>query len=206
MLIVFEIAPETNGWTAPTMRRCPSALIERCPALGCSAQSNTGRCSSRSALPSMVPLAATCSVIRSISSFGYPRLASVGATARFTILIWPPPTSRLYFVRATSGSMPVVSQSIMKLMVPVGAITLACALRYPCSVPSVSARSQASRARCASPVGTPGACVGSSETRASASFSAALRCAAITSSMLSRLEFHSVNGPPQSRAMTADCA
>ena len=28
-----------------------------------------------------------------------------------------------------SGSMPVVSQSIMKLIVPVGAITVACELR-----------------------------------------------------------------------------
>src|SRR2546430_647342 len=35
----------------------------------------------------------------------------------------PPPTSFLYFTRARSGSMPVVSQSIMKPMVPVGAST-----------------------------------------------------------------------------------
>ena len=37
----------------------------------------------------------------------------------------PPPTSRLYLTSAMSGSMPVVSQSIMKPMVPVGASTVA---------------------------------------------------------------------------------
>jgi len=34
-----------------------------------------------------------------------------------TILIMPPPTSFLYLMSARSGSMPVVSQSIMKPMV-----------------------------------------------------------------------------------------
>ena len=47
----------------------------------------------------------------------------------FTILIMPPPTSFLYFTSARSGSMPVVSQSIMKPMVPVGARTVTCELR-----------------------------------------------------------------------------
>ncbi len=37
-----------------------------------------------------------------------------------TILIVPPPTSFLYLTRARSGSTPVVSQSIMKPIVPVG--------------------------------------------------------------------------------------
>ena len=46
-----------------------------------------------------------------------------------TILMTPPPTSFLYFTSARSGSMPVVSQSIMKPMVPVGAITVVWALR-----------------------------------------------------------------------------
>ena len=46
-----------------------------------------------------------------------------------TILIMPPPTSFLYFTSARSGSMPVVSQSIMKPMVPVGARTVTWALR-----------------------------------------------------------------------------
>ena len=42
----------------------------------------------------------------------------------------PPPTSFLYFTSAMSGSTPVVSQSIMKAIVPVGASTVACELRY----------------------------------------------------------------------------
>ena len=41
----------------------------------------------------------------------------------------PPPTSRFDLTSEKSGSMPVVSQSIMKLIVPVGAITTAWALR-----------------------------------------------------------------------------
>ena len=36
----------------------------------------------------------------------------------------PPPTSFLNLISASSGSMPVVSQSIMKPMVPVGARTV----------------------------------------------------------------------------------
>src|SRR5947207_899180 len=34
----------------------------------------------------------------------------------------PPPTSFLYLIRARSGSIPVVSQSMRKLIVPVGAL------------------------------------------------------------------------------------
>ena len=49
-------------------------------------------------------------------------------------------------MRAMSGSMPVVSQSIMKPMVPVGASTVAWPLRKPCSVPTAMASSQAPRA------------------------------------------------------------
>ncbi len=37
--------------------------------------------------------------------------------------------SFLNFTRAKSGSMPVVSQSMTRPIVPVGAITVACALR-----------------------------------------------------------------------------
>ena len=54
---------------------------------------------------------------------------SACGTVLLTILMTPPPTSFLYFTSARSGSMPVVSQSIMKPMVPVGAITVTCALR-----------------------------------------------------------------------------
>ena len=50
-------------------------------------------------------------------------------TVVFTIFIRPPSTSFLYLTRAMSGSTPVVSQSIMNPIVPVGASTVACALR-----------------------------------------------------------------------------
>ena len=43
----------------------------------------------------------------------------------------PPPTSFFDFTSPRSGSMPVVSQSIMRPMVPVGASTVAWALRTP---------------------------------------------------------------------------
>ena len=66
----------------------------------------------------------------------------------------PPPTSFLNFTRARSGSTPVVSQSIMKPMVPVGASTVAWALRNPCSAPSITTRSQHSWAARASGSGT----------------------------------------------------
>ena len=45
-----------------------------------------------------------------------------------------------------SGSMPVVSQSIMKLIVPVGASTVAWALRKPKRRPLTSTSSQSCRA------------------------------------------------------------
>ncbi len=48
---------------------------------------------------------------------------------RLTIVISPPPTSFFDFTSEKSGSTPVVSQSIMKLIVPVGASTVACAFR-----------------------------------------------------------------------------
>jgi hypothetical protein len=57
---------------------------------------------------------------------------SAEGTVELTILIMPPPTSFLYFTRASSGSTPVVSQSIMNPMVPVGASTVTCELRKPC--------------------------------------------------------------------------
>jgi hypothetical protein len=54
---------------------------------------------------------------------------SAPGTVWLTICMEPPPTSFLNFTSARSGSMPVVSQSIIRPMVPVGASTLACALR-----------------------------------------------------------------------------
>jgi hypothetical protein len=65
-------------------------------------------------------------------------------TVWFTICIEPPPTSFLNFTNEKSGSTPVVSQSIMKPMVPVGASTLACALRQPCSSPTARHRAHSS--------------------------------------------------------------
>ena len=69
------------------------------------------------------------------------RLAAPAGTVLLTIFSMPPPASCLYFTRAMSGSMPVVSQSIRKLIVPVGASTVAWALRKPCSRPAASTSS-----------------------------------------------------------------
>ena len=52
-----------------------------------------------------------------------------------TICMEPPPTSFLNLTSEKSGSIPVVSQSIMKPMVPVGASTEAWALRQPLVAP-----------------------------------------------------------------------
>ena len=55
------------------------------------------------------------------------------------ILKYPPPANFLNLTRAKSGSIPVVSQSITSPMVPVGAITVTCALRYPYFSPNFTA-------------------------------------------------------------------
>jgi hypothetical protein len=59
----------------------------------------------------------------------YPRHTRARSTEALTILKYPPPASFLNFTSAKSGSMPVVSQSMRSPMVPVGASTVACALR-----------------------------------------------------------------------------
>ena len=65
-------------------------------------------------------------------------------TVWLTMDMVPPPTSFFVFTRPRSGSTPVVSQSMSRPMVPVGARTLAWALRTPyCSAIS-TALSQAS--------------------------------------------------------------
>ncbi len=69
-------------------------------------------------------------------------------------MISPPPTSFFDLTSEKSGSTPVVSQSIMKLIVPVGASTVACALRYPFTSPRSSASSQACRAAPSRSAGT----------------------------------------------------
>ena len=56
-------------------------------------------------------------------------MSSAIGTVRLTIVISPPPTSFFDFTSEKSGSTPVVSQSIMKLIVPVGASTVACVFR-----------------------------------------------------------------------------
>src|SRR5947209_14391590 len=81
-------------------------------------------------------------MIASICGAVYPSFFSAIGTVWLTIFINPPPTSFLYLTSAMSGSTPVVSQSIMKPMVPVGASTVACALRYPNSSPRLTASSQ----------------------------------------------------------------
>ena len=75
------------------------------------------------------------STIASVVSVAYPSLVSARGTVWLTICIDPPPTSFLNFTSEKSGSMPVVSQSIMKPIVPVGASTEACAFRQPCLAP-----------------------------------------------------------------------
>ena len=57
-----------------------------------------------------------------------------------TIDIVPPPTSFFILTRPRSGSMPVVSQSIIRPIVPVGASTDAWLLRTPNSLPSANRR------------------------------------------------------------------
>src|ERR1700738_4037043 len=68
------------------------------------------------------------------------------------ILKYPPPASFLNLTSAKSGSMPVVSQSMTRPIVPVGASTVAWALRKPCCSPSANARSQLRRAAAANSV------------------------------------------------------
>ena len=71
------------------------------------------------------------STIASIVSCAYPSFTSAAGTVWLTICIDPPPTSFLNLTNEKSGSIPVVSQSIIKPIVPVGARTEICALRHP---------------------------------------------------------------------------
>ena len=64
-----------------------------------------------------------------LSAGPYPSFFSARGTDWFTILNEPPPDNFLNLMSAKSGSTPVVSQSISRPMVPVGASTVACALR-----------------------------------------------------------------------------
>jgi hypothetical protein len=97
----------------------------------------------------------------------------------------PPPTSFFVFTSARSGSMPVVSQSIISPMVPVGASTDAWAFRYPCSSPRATASSHDCFAAVSRPSGTSSASMSS----------AAARCLRMTRSMASRFGANPANGP-----------
>ena len=106
-------------------------MIERLPFCGLNAQSKTARCSSlerRRALDGVVLVDEGDDVADRVSPSSRAARSAVG-TVLLTIFNMPPPTSFLYLTSAISGSTPVVSQSIMKLIVPVGASTVACALR-----------------------------------------------------------------------------
>ena len=96
----------------------------------------------------------------------------------------PPPASCLYFTSAMSGSMPVVSQSIMKLIVPVGASTVACALRKPCTRPAASTSSHTRRAASRKSSG-----------HSELISSTASRCICITRSIGSRFSSYAVERP-----------
>ena len=125
----------------------------------------------------------------------YPRRRSAAGTVPLTSFSIPPPTRRLYFTSAMSGSTPVVSQSIMKLIVPVGARTLACAFRYPAVLPRETASSHAWRAAESSVGGTRSAMIRY----------AAARCFSITRSC-ALLFFGYASYGPTAAASRADCA
>ena len=95
-----------------------------------------------------------------------------------TNCIVPPPTSFFVLTSASSGSMPVVSQSIISPIVPVGASTLAWALRYPCRSPRAIASSHDCLAAESIPSGTSSASI----------WSAAARCLRTTRSIASALD------------------
>ena len=101
------------------------------PLAGLNAQSNTGRCcveEVRRAFDRVVLVDVLDDLVDLLLRRSRGACSAVG-TVWLTIFSIPPPTSFLYFTSAMSGSMPVVSQSIMKAIVPVGASTEIWALR-----------------------------------------------------------------------------
>src|SRR5712664_931670 len=126
------------------------------PLAGLNAQSKTGRCSClRLGAPSIVSWSSRCLRISLASVLEWPSFVSASGTVLLTILITPPPTSHLYLTSAISGSMPVVSQSIMNAIVPVGAITDIWAFLNPNLSPRERASSQDLRAAFKSSAETP---------------------------------------------------
>ena len=167
--------------------------------MGLNAQSNTGRCSSLSTLqPSTVSCSSTHWMISERSTSEYPKCISAASTDWFTIFNIPPPASALYFTRAMSGSTPVVSQSMRKAIVPVGANTVTCALRKP----------GFSSIWWATPAHTSAALLAMAcaielraLTLASWLLFAASRCCAITRSIGARLASYRSNGPNTSASL-----
>ena len=116
-----------NGWVAAIMSMWPVWEIARSP----TATSKTGRCSSfrPGRADDRVVLGDVGVDLLDLRLGVAERRAAPAAPSWLTIVIWPPPTSSLNLTSEKSGSIPVVSQSIRKLIVPVGASTVACALR-----------------------------------------------------------------------------
>ena len=97
----------------------------------------------------------------------------------------PPPTNCLVLTSIRSGSMPVVSQSISRPMVPVGASTVAWLLRTPSAAARRQASSQARRAAASRPAGAEPASMAA----------VAARCFSSTPSMGPRLAWKPAKGP-----------
>ena len=150
----------------------------------------------------------------------YPRDTNAGSTDSLMILKYPPPASFLNFTSAKSGSTPVVSQSMSRPIVPVGAITVTWALRYPWRSPKARASSHA-RVACSAispmlvsftpPPAHRSWSIGTGRTRrpSHSLASRATPCAArrwlrTTRSMSSRLASKPAKGPC-SAASSADC-
>ena len=90
---------------------------------------------------SMEPVPMMCSTIPRTSISLYPKCLSAVGTPRLMMRKEPPPASVLYWTKLNWGSTPVVSHAITIPIVPVGAMTVVCAFRYPCSIPRLTARS-----------------------------------------------------------------
>ena len=106
--------------------------------------------------------------------------------------------------------MPVVSQSMISPMVPVGAMTVTWALRNPCRSPSSSIRSHSARAAASRSGGQTRGSMPTGETvspsySAGAALYAARRWLRTTRSMDSRFASYRGNGPT-SEAISADAA
>src|SRR3989344_285706 len=143
ILKVLEMAPEIKGCAAATTRTCPCHGIERLPFVGAIAQSKTVKSLSFTCgALSIVPRSSIQARISLVSLSEYPSVASARGIAWLAIFIYPPPTNCFIATCANTGSIPVESQSIIKAIVPVGAITDAWEFLTPCVRASSTASSQ----------------------------------------------------------------